>query len=141
MSWPPKQSELTADSIQIPVDLRTFLSTLLTGTKDLRESHTEQVHRLINSFGQDSVYGVTAGRIKTPKHILLPYAVKTLTNNVDFNQTINRFGHGVSYSQIEELTPLFVSRSLHRTQNTRNHNWKTSSRTSVHLSRGITLIV
>ena len=49
------------------------------------------------------VFGVTGGRNKPPKHILLPYAVKTLTNNVELIQILNRCGHGVAYSQIEEL--------------------------------------
>ena len=35
--------------------------------------------------------------------MLLPYAVKLLTNNVELIQIINPFGHGVSYSQIKEL--------------------------------------
>jgi hypothetical protein len=49
------------------------------------------------------VFGVTAGRQKTPKHIVLPYAVKSLTNNVELIQILIRCGHGVAYSQIEEL--------------------------------------
>ena len=49
------------------------------------------------------VFGVTVGRKKPPKHILLPYAVKALTNNVELIQILNRCGHGVAYSQIEEL--------------------------------------
>ena len=46
---------------------------------------------------------MTGGRKKPPKHILLPYAVKTLTNNVELIQILNRCGHGVAYSQFEEL--------------------------------------
>ena len=37
------------------------------------------------------------------KHILLPYAVNTLTNNVELIQILNRCGHGLAYSQIEEF--------------------------------------
>ena len=44
---------------------------------------------------------MTGGRKKPPKHILLPYAVKTLTNNVELIQILNRYGHGLAYSQIE----------------------------------------
>ena len=47
----------------------------------------------------------------TPKHMFLPYAVKSLTNNVELIQIINLFGHGVSYLQIEELnTPLCLEK-------------------------------
>ena len=49
------------------------------------------------------VFGVTGGRKKPPKRILLPYAVNTLTNNVELIQILNQHGHGVAYSLIEEL--------------------------------------
>ena len=35
------------------------------------------------------------------KHILLSYGVKTLTENVELIQMLNRLGHDVSYSQLE----------------------------------------
>ena len=41
--------------------------------------------------------------IKPPKQILLPCAVKTLTNNVELIQMLNRCGHGIAYSQLEEI--------------------------------------
>ena len=53
-------------------------------------------------MSQDIVYTVTCGRQKTPKHVLLPYGIKTLTGNVELIQMINRLGHGVSYHQLEE---------------------------------------
>ena len=62
-----------------------------------------KVRRLVNSYGQDLVYGVSNGSKKTPKHILLPYAIKSLTNNAELIQIINRSGHGISYSQLEEI--------------------------------------
>ena len=55
----------------------------------------------MKSFAQDLVIGVTRGRIKPPKQILLWYAVKTLTNNVELVSILNRHGHGISYSQLE----------------------------------------
>ena len=49
--------------------------------------------------------------MKNPKHILLPYAVKSLTNNIDLIQILNQCGHGVSYSQLEELnTALYLQK-------------------------------
>ena len=81
-----------------------FLATLLIASpKYPEEPCSSKVQRLVNSFGQDIVFGVTGGRRKPPKHILLLYAVKTLTNNVELIQIMNRCGHGVAYSQIEEL--------------------------------------
>ena len=47
-------------------------------------------------------YAMTGGKLKPPKHLLLPYAAKTLTGNIEFIKILNKFGHGVSYSELEE---------------------------------------
>ena len=109
MSWPPKPEDLTEDAIEIPDNVRAFLSTLLTGNMEPPKLCFERVQRLVNSFGQDLVFGVTCGQVKTPKHILLPHAVKSLTNNVELIQIINRCGHGMSYSQIEGINTALSS--------------------------------
>ena len=61
-----------------------------------------RVKMLVQSFSQDIIYAVTCGKRKPPKHILLSYGVKTLTGNIEIIQMLNRFGHGVSHSQLEE---------------------------------------
>ena len=58
---------------------------------------------LVTAFGSDLVYAVTHGRIKPPKHVLLPFAVKSLTGNKELVHTLNRLGHSVLYSQFEEI--------------------------------------
>ena len=104
ISWPPKPSQLTEEEINLPDEVRVFLATLLTGnSKYPEEPCSSKVQRLVNSFGQDMVFGVTGGRKKPPIHILRPYVVKTLTNNVEPIQILNRCGHEVAYSQIEEF--------------------------------------
>ena len=40
---------------------------------------------------------------KTPKSMLLPSVIKTLTNNTEIINIINRLGHGVSYSILSEM--------------------------------------
>ena len=40
--------------------------------------------------------------MQASKQILLGYGVKTLTGNVELVRTLNRFGHSVSYSQLEK---------------------------------------
>ena len=57
----------------------------------------------MKSFAQDLMFGLSRGKIKPRKQILLPYAVKTLTNNVELIQMLNRSGHGLAYSQLEEI--------------------------------------
>ena len=57
---------------------------------------------LVQSFGQDLIYAVTCGQRKSPKHVLLPYGVKTLTGNTEIIKELNKFGHGMSYTQLKE---------------------------------------
>ena len=70
MSWPPKPSQLTEEEINLPDEVRVFLATFSTGkSKYPEETCSSRVQRLVNSFGQDMVLGVTAGRKRPPKHI------------------------------------------------------------------------
>ena len=72
MSWPPKPSELCESAINLPAELDAFLYTLLTDNAEIPTEYPDRVQRHVNSFGQDIIYGVTAGRQKPPKQILLP---------------------------------------------------------------------
>lgn len=77
VSWPPQPSELTEDAVKIPEDLKQFLFILLTGKTGFQnfQSCSQKIQRLVISFGQDLVFGVTGGKQRPPKHILLLYAV------------------------------------------------------------------
>ena len=89
VSWPPKQSKLTIEAVQISDNARVFICTFLTGNTEPQKLYSQWVQRLTNFLGQDLVFGVTCGQVKTPKHILLPYAIKSLMNNVELIQIIN----------------------------------------------------
>ncbi len=84
-SWPPKPCELTENAVIIPDVRKEFLFTLLTGSTEFLglQFCSPRIQRLITSFGQDLVFGASGGRQKPPKHVLLPYAVKSLSNNVE----------------------------------------------------------
>ena len=56
-----------------------FVKWLLSGKRDCSDT-TSKCTRLKQSFGQDMIYAVSNGKIKTPKSILFSQAVKTLTN-------------------------------------------------------------
>ena len=49
------------------------------------------------------IYAVSNGKIKRPKSILFPQAIKTLTNNRELISITNKLGHGVCYSVLQEL--------------------------------------
>ena len=103
-SWPPRPSDLAESAMNVPKELDSFLQTLMTGKKDRQyEDCHPRVQRLMKSFAQDLMFGVSRGKIKPPKQILLPYAVKTLTKNVELIQMLNRCGHGIAYCQLEEI--------------------------------------
>lgn len=97
-TWPPQMSE----DMPIPTSVTRFLYTLLTGTTDL-SSPSDRIQRLCTSFSHDFVYAITNGKVKPAKHVTLPFAVKSLTGNVELVHILNRLGHGVSYSQVEEI--------------------------------------
>lgn len=101
LTWVTQASNIASDHILVPEYVRHFLEIVLTGR--LAESSTQRVQRLVTSYGQDLIHGVSRGQVKTPEHVLLPMAVKTLTGNVQLIQLLNRFGHGLSYSQCEEI--------------------------------------
>ncbi len=98
-TWPYHPSDV--NSTCIPHYLERFLTGLLTGDPDVK-SRSHRVSTLVQSFSQDMIYAVSHGQHKPPKHLLFPYAVKTLTGNIEIIRLLNKFGHGVSYSQLEE---------------------------------------
>ena len=113
--WPPKPSDFCENAVSLPEKLETFLYILLTGNPQPPVEYPLRIQRLVNSFGQDIGYAVTAGNQKPPKQVLLPYAVKTLTNNVELIQLLNRCGHGIAYSQIEEINTALCMEKLAQT--------------------------
>ena len=74
---------------------------LLTSNCDVNNP-SPRVKMLLESFSQDITYAVTGVRTKSPKQFLLSDGVKTLTGNVELIRMLNRFGHGMLYSQLEE---------------------------------------
>ena len=66
-------------------------------------SKSDKVQRLKLSIGQDIVYAVSRDRVRTPKNILFPYAIKSFTNNMEMIKITNRLGHGVSYDLLDEF--------------------------------------
>ena len=59
--------------------------------------------RLSWSIAQDIITAVSVGKVATPKHILLPWIIKTLTGNVELIKMMNQLGHSCSYSTLEEI--------------------------------------
>ena len=90
--WPPLPSDVHSCTFYIPGNLKLFLYYLIGGEKD---SASPRAQRLVDSVGQDLVYGVTCAKVTPPKHILLPYAVKKLTGSTELIRII---GRGIFFS-------------------------------------------
>lgn len=101
MPWPILPSDLSVNQFPVPECLHRFFMGLLTSNPDMTNP-SPRVQMLLQSFSQDLIYAATCGKTKPPKQILLSYGVKTLSGNVEVVRMLNRFGHGVSYSQLEE---------------------------------------
>ena len=104
------------DQNTIPESIVQFMQTLLTG--DIECTHpSERVKRLTTSLGGDLVFAITGGKIKPPKHLLLPFAVKSLTGNTELIHTVNRLGHSVSYSKVLEVDTALCLQKIERSRN------------------------
>ena len=114
--WPYHPADTAKDTMEIPGRLKRFFSNLLTSSPS-KVTTQPKIERLCDSFSQDLIYAVTNGQTKPPKHILLSYGVKALTGNVELIQILNKFGHGISYSQLEENDTALCLQKLNVTSN------------------------
>ena len=101
LSWPSNPEELDKDYLPLTPFATLFLTTLISGDPD--KPTTSRIQRLVLSIFQDLMFAVSEGTCRTAKHVLLPWTVKTLTGNVELIKMLNRFGHGISYSKLEEI--------------------------------------
>ena len=100
--WPPAEKELLSCAASIP--------TILSSKKD----KTERKSRLVNSIAQDLIYNATCGEKKTLKHIQLGIALKRKTGSRKIIQWLNRFGHSLSYKEVNVVeTHLAEEQSNH----------------------------
>ena len=101
INWSPSYADLTAEKVDIGIHLSTFLTIILSAKST--EIDSTRFYRIKMSLGQDVVYNVSNGRIRTPKSVLFPYNIKMLTNNTELINMVNRLGHGIFYSLLEEM--------------------------------------
>ena len=98
LPWSPQPKDLEPKKFVIPEKLKEFLSKMF----HEEERPNARKSRICYSFAQGIVYAVTNGKVKTPKSILLPTMIKSLTNNTELINVLNRLGHSVSYSTLME---------------------------------------
>ena len=116
-SWPFYPADVDK-KVYIPVPLRRFLFGVTSGMQE-SSSTPQRVLTLVDSLGQDLIYACTGGIYKPPKHVLLPYAIKTLPGNTELIKIMNRLGHGISYTQLEENDTALCLKKLAQSLNER----------------------
>lgn len=109
--WPFLPTAMNEPTTTAPEVVKQFLYGLLCGDMTPKNP-SQRTMMLVDSFSQDLVYAVSSGSQVPPKHILLPCVVKALTGNVEIIQMLNRLGHGVSYTVIEENETSLCLRKL-----------------------------
>ena len=84
--------------------LYVFLRLLCTG-KDLTEleQDDDSVRRCVLSIAQDVIFGVSKGKILTPKHIGLGLSMHQATRSKELVNLLNAAGRSVSYDMIRRI--------------------------------------
>ena len=93
--WPHTAREPEDQDDILPPDLKTFLTTLITGHES--DSNTAKVNRLVLSFCQDLCRSVTNGLWTLPKHILLCMTLRHMFRSAELITFISRLGHSENY--------------------------------------------
>ena len=92
--------------------LYTFINWILSPTPpqsmdivdpNLVKNESETLHRYTMSLGQDIIFMASRGKCKPPKHIGLSQALHQKTQSKDLVTLVNRFGHGVSYEEVQRI--------------------------------------
>ena len=78
-----------------------FFKVLYTG--NISDQCGKQIKRRIDSTSQDALFVVQRGRAKPAKHVTLGMAIRSITGSKKLVQVLNRFGHCLNYSCLEEL--------------------------------------
>ena len=101
MNWPPSYADLTAEKMDIGIHLSIILNVILSGK--LAQIDSTRLYRIKMSLGQNLVYNVSNGRIRTPKSVLFPHNINMLTNKSELINMLNCLEHGMCYSLLKEM--------------------------------------
>ncbi|CAC5401973.1 unnamed protein product [Mytilus coruscus] len=117
------RESISENNIVIPDLLYNFLALLLTDdskhasiSPSKLDISSEVLHRRIMSLAQDLIYSVSKGYTKTPKHVALAIYLKTQTGSSEIVKIINKFGHSVSYDQVEEIETSIAEQMIMNTE-------------------------
>ncbi len=112
MQWPITPEDICIEKCKcmVPDNLYNFLAWVLEGDKPQSDhvlhEHvhcSDTVNQQILSIAQDLIFVSRNSRVKTPKHVSLALTVRNMTGCSELVTLLNRFGHCVSMSQVQEI--------------------------------------
>ena len=62
-----------------------------------------QTERKVLSVAQDAIHSASNSKVKLPKHISLPMAIRDLTGSKELITLLNRMGHCSSFDEVEAV--------------------------------------
>ena len=108
MPWPP-EPELCPNEYAasiIPTILFNLVAWIVTGDENFTDELIklgDSKHAKVLSICQDILFCCRNGRVLTPKHVSLAMAVRRVTSNSDLITMLNKYGHTVSTSKLQEI--------------------------------------
>ena len=151
-SWPPLPEEVDYHHVKLPKLLKLLMNSLLSKNFPV----AARVERLSYSLGQDIIYNMSNGKIKTIKHVQLGITTKKKTGSGLMLDSLNRLGYSISYDEVSNAETSFAELNV-KSQSNRSfvpsniqpssfvtfvygncdHNPETLSGASLHVTNGI----
>ena len=124
MKFPPSQEDINEEAAPLPDMLYNFPGWLLSQSDECKELNkgkittlSARMHHKVVSIAQDIVFIASNGSKLTPKHIAFPMTMKSIIGSAEVLTLLNRFGHGVSYSKLEEIETAMAERQINKHEN------------------------
>ena len=151
-SWPLISEEVDYHHVKIPKLFKLLMNLLISKSYPL----AARVERVSNSLGQDIIYNMSNGKIKTIKHVQLGIATKRKIGSRLMLDSLNQLGYSISYGEVNNVetsfaelnvknqsNQLFVPNNVQPSSfvtfvyNNCDHNPETLSGASLHVTNGI----
>ena len=110
--WPPTEDELISCKTAIPQELELLITNLLTTIPISRLS--ERKKSIISSLCEDIIYNSRAGRFRCSKQTKLAFCIKRKTGSKTLVEWINKYGHGISYDDVNYLETTLAMDQMHQ---------------------------
>ena len=118
MAWPPTPEDLVENNVDISDLVYNLLAWVLYGdsgdeaVSDEKLPLSDTNNRHVMSIAQDMLHVVSNGRVKTPKHVVLPLTVSHLTRSSQLVEILSHFGHLPSNSVVQEVETAMAERHI-----------------------------